>query len=559
MRPSTSGAVAAPVKKRKSNVRTTTYASAGRIKDPRPISDRAFKDRSIRQLIEFLVENSYPFPISPKLLHSPQTKDFVRIFEFLMSFIWPKYKVGNKIEEDVPTMLKQLGYPFSITKSAMFSVGSPLTWPALLAALSWMREQIEYAVSLDVDQLLFPAGDDEFDGVREQKIFFDYCEKAYKEFMEGSDTFEALDEELAKQFALAGSQTNMEQLVHDHKHLQTELDTLSKEPNELLTLKDAESMLHRDLAQLETYNTELDLHLKQQEDQDNSLTAELALLKAEKQQLLAENERKEAMLKKQTLSAGDVERINHARQELLRQVEATEKEVANLDNQMWDEDIQISKSHDKLEVACSEYHKMAQMLQLIPVTAENACGIDYELKATTNKVESDKFVNTIRPALSQVKKQCTERVHQLQERLMKEREAQEQVNDMLSEKKEAVAVLENKLKRLEVSVEHKRDVMLRESQNVQEKTDELHEELSTIYKHLPTSVDDAMQTLQHQQHRNEQDVTTWEKEENTFISFLMKAAGLILEHKHDIQEHMQAVRVQLEKTVEQHRADVDTA
>ena len=68
---------------------------------------------------------------------------YVSVLQFLMSFIWPKYKVGNKIEEKVPSMLKQLGYPFSITKSAMFSVGSPLTWPALLAALSWMREQIE--------------------------------------------------------------------------------------------------------------------------------------------------------------------------------------------------------------------------------------------------------------------------------------------------------------------------------------------------------------------------------------------------------------------------------
>ena len=38
--------------RRKSSVRTTTYASAGRIKDPRPVSDRAFKDKSIRQLVE---------------------------------------------------------------------------------------------------------------------------------------------------------------------------------------------------------------------------------------------------------------------------------------------------------------------------------------------------------------------------------------------------------------------------------------------------------------------------------------------------------------------------
>ena len=50
----------------------------------------------------------------------------------------------------------------------------------------------------------------------------------------------------------------------------------------------------------------------------------------------------------------------------------------------------------QLEAACTEYHKMARMLQLIPVTAEHACGVDYELKATTNKTESDKFVNIIR-------------------------------------------------------------------------------------------------------------------------------------------------------------------
>ena len=35
--------------------------------------------------------------------------------------------------------------------------------------------------------------------------------------------------------------------------------------------------------------------------------------------------------------------------------------------------------------------------------------------------------------------------------------------------------------------------------------------------------------------RNEQDAVTWEKEEKKFISFLMKAGGMILEHKHDIQ------------------------
>ena len=60
-----------------------------------------------------------------------------------MTFVDPKYKVGNKIEEEIPRIFKLHGYPFSISKSSMFAVGSPHTWPTLLAALTWLREQIQ--------------------------------------------------------------------------------------------------------------------------------------------------------------------------------------------------------------------------------------------------------------------------------------------------------------------------------------------------------------------------------------------------------------------------------
>ena len=35
-----------------------------------------------------------------------------------------------------------IGYPFLISKSSMFTVGSPHTWPTMLAALSFMVDWI---------------------------------------------------------------------------------------------------------------------------------------------------------------------------------------------------------------------------------------------------------------------------------------------------------------------------------------------------------------------------------------------------------------------------------
>lgn len=54
-------------------------------------------------------------------------------------------KLFGKIEDDVPTFYKRLRYPFQISKSSLFAVGSPHTWPSLLASLVWITELLSYA------------------------------------------------------------------------------------------------------------------------------------------------------------------------------------------------------------------------------------------------------------------------------------------------------------------------------------------------------------------------------------------------------------------------------
>ena len=65
--------------------------------------------------------------------------------QFLLRQVNSHIKAFGKIEDDVPTLFKQLKYPFQISKSALFAVGSPHTWPSLLAALGWLVELLNYS------------------------------------------------------------------------------------------------------------------------------------------------------------------------------------------------------------------------------------------------------------------------------------------------------------------------------------------------------------------------------------------------------------------------------
>ena len=47
---------------------------------------------------------------------------------------------GAKMEEEVPRTLGYLGYPFTVAKSCLKSVGSPHAWPILVGVLTWLIE-----------------------------------------------------------------------------------------------------------------------------------------------------------------------------------------------------------------------------------------------------------------------------------------------------------------------------------------------------------------------------------------------------------------------------------
>ena len=135
-------------------------SSAGARPDPRPITDKGYMSASIRALVEYLTNHGYGHTISPKILTRPTGRDFQHIVGFLFSRIDPCFVeraaeaacplgaahsgVVARFEDTVIQMYKALRYPFPLSKTALVAVGSPHTWPPLLAAVMWLVELLSY-------------------------------------------------------------------------------------------------------------------------------------------------------------------------------------------------------------------------------------------------------------------------------------------------------------------------------------------------------------------------------------------------------------------------------
>lgn len=177
--------------------RSSAFGKSSAVKqDPRPLNDKNFFNGCIRTIITYASTHGYPYPLSPKILTSPTGKDFAQLAFWLFQRFDPTLKTFGKVEDEVPLFFKRLNYPFQLSKSALFAVGSPHSWPSVLAALMWLVELLNY------DDKAEEAAGQQFDEKqRSERQFFVYASTAYRYFLAGDDAkAQAADDEMLGQF-----------------------------------------------------------------------------------------------------------------------------------------------------------------------------------------------------------------------------------------------------------------------------------------------------------------------------------------------------------------------
>ena len=327
-----------------------------KLQDPRPINDKAFITNEIRLLIQYLTEHGYDHAISPKLLTAPSAKEFAHIVEFLICQIDPNFKFGAKFEEEYPHVMKQLKYPFNISKSYLASVGSPHSWPPLLASIHWLVELLLFAESGGINRMAMDPeanmvnADMMENGSLSDKVLFEYLAQSYELWIGGADE-ESIDADLERRFSAQAENVTAtnSMLEGEIEELEAELESLRAQQSPLVVLTQKKKDMVSDLSKFETLIESLTSHVNERKQRLDELQRNLGRKEEEHGLMVQQQAELNEALAKQVMSAADVARLHNERTTLKTAIGTHETRLDEVRKQSWDRECDIAKGVENLQ------------------------------------------------------------------------------------------------------------------------------------------------------------------------------------------------------------------
>ncbi|KAK5118009.1 hypothetical protein LTR62_004053 [Meristemomyces frigidus] len=364
--------------------------------DPRRLKDKSSMAQMGTEIMEFLSQRNFEMDMKVTLTHksvtSPTQKEFTLIFQFLYHTIDPSYRFQKPIDAEVPPLLKQLRYPFEkhISKSALSAVGGGNSWPAILGMLHWimnMAKMMEQYSTGVYDEACVEAGFD----VSADRITFAFLSDAYKEWLsieDGDDGDEEANrriqphvDAMAAKFEQA-NQANLEQLRQmeaEAKELQDQIDDLSKSAPKLAKLDETIDVLGNDRKKFEDYNSQIESRVQKYTNRADLIQQEIEKCEAELREADEDRHELQRRVDEQGLSVQDIDRMNTERERLQKGVEAASIRLEESKDRTAKKEHETSSKLDELESTIQNFNSRGYQVGIVPSSASNAQGIEYEL------------------------------------------------------------------------------------------------------------------------------------------------------------------------------------
>lgn len=552
--------------RRASGTRNSQYGAFGaseKIKDPRPLHDKSFIQQCIRQLCEFLNENGYSQTLTVKSLQGPSTKDFLKIFAFIYSFICPNYEIpDSKFEEEIPRVFKELGYPFALSKSSMYTVGAPHTWPQIVAALVWLIDCIKLSCVLKGDDQVFEepqTSEPSEDGIDYNQLFLDYTVKCYEQFMEGRDTFEENDTEVYSKLkdVYSVEESHVDSLQAEARRLMEEIERLEKdkerEPDRLASMRKLKVSLQADIQKYQNYLTEMESHSTLLDQRVGSLSEELEAVEMECEAIKQENVRLKNVLDNQKYSVADIDRIKYEENELQETITKLTKELDEEKQHLWSEELKYAKIKESVETQVAEFHKVARKVRLIPSTAENANGYDFQIDCNLDSEQGGLNVcrNKINLPLLEFLTKTEGQITSATNKKMEAEDMLEQLNSLIGEKRNDIKSHKEEAQKLE-------ELHLQKVEEADEEEKRWTAEIESLEKHrhllesgVNKSLDEAMKDLQKMQQELQLVEHQTEEEMRQVGNKLVRVVTAVASHMAAIEKHLEEKQLKTEREYEE--------
>lgn len=380
--------------------------------DPRPLNDRSFQQECIRTLTGYLLTHGYNVAISTKLLVSPASKDILNIVQFLFQKVDPNMKLSGKVEEDVPVVFKRLGYPFQISKSALYAAGSPHTWPGLLAALVWLVQLLLHQEASE--------GAQTFDETGEQS-FFENLSQSYQCFLAGDDEeCERLKCTFRQQFEDYNA-TIVEKIAKlKVSEVEEHLQKLSTEVSPLVGLEAKKADFLSDKQKFIKIITSLQWHKQAAEKKLSERRDDLLAMKAEKKSIQAEIDELRTRVAAQEINLAEVQRMQKEEDLLQVNIQPVVAKEQQLRKAAWDLELASTEKAKDLEILCAEYNERCQRLRPNLAEGQPLSGVQLQVALQPEKSLPQEILGTsvtggLKQAILEVMESCKRYTNQERE------------------------------------------------------------------------------------------------------------------------------------------------
>lgn len=510
---------------------------AGVPRDPRPLKDRAYQTRIGQELLDYLAQNNFELEmkhvLSQNVIKSPTQKDFNYMFQWLYHRIDPSYRFLKNIDQEVPPLLKQLRYPYekSITKSQIAAVGGQ-NWSMFLGVLHWMMQlaqMLEAYATNRYEDACAEAGVD----VIGDHIIFDFLGRAYEDWLnmpEDSSEEDAQNalgphvEYMAQQFENSNSKylQELQMLEGENARLQREIEELEKITPDPAVLDNHHQIMEEDRIKFEEYNTIAMQRSEKYENRIQVLQEELDKLAQELQEAEEERRGLQKIVDDQGISMADIDRMTSERERLQKGIETANQRLDEVKKKVADKELEAGRRLDDLERMVDRYNTLAYQIGLIPATAVNAKGQDYELQVTVNDGPNftasqlkgsygDGFENErlladphtgyqpqhilnldlrgqVRNAFMSLRKEISERRSASMDTMMKDHELLDNIKEAMEDKRNEVETLEHRVRAAEEEHEKTKEVTTAQRMASDAQIEKMEKELAKMRSNLSESV-----------------------------------------------------------------------
>ncbi|KAG9449069.1 hypothetical protein H6P81_009034 [Aristolochia fimbriata] len=316
-----------------------------------PLNDRAHQSAALKSINAYLHSQSFPTVLRPPL---PSAKDINETLKFLLGRLDLPLGPSEKLEEELPSILKQFGCTLALKPSILRTPSTPHAWPSILAVLSWMVQVARYYDQMSADPPKF-------------NDLINYHREAYLHFIRGEDdAVEFLDQENSLKFEQQAKSTEEMLSLHEKEvlNLEQKLQAIRSTPTARELLEKERSDLVEDARKfrsvIENFTANMSALEKNLADKEKELEVKLR----ENERICEENEELKKRVDEQKLNVRDAERMK-------RELAAVDREIAEAEigRNAWEEkaldlEFTISQRKKEIEGLVSECNQAIKRLKL---------------------------------------------------------------------------------------------------------------------------------------------------------------------------------------------------